>query len=84
MLAPVRVTPNALAAARSLADQLHERDGVEVSEAALLDSAHVFFGTVEQLAEKCLGLRERFGISYIMGPATPWLVYYDNVAVYVQ
>jgi probable F420-dependent oxidoreductase len=65
VLAPVRVTPDALAEARTLADQLHERDGIEVSEAALLDSPHIFFGTVEQLADKCLGLRDRFGISYI-------------------
>ena len=66
VLAPVRVTPNALAAARSLADQVRERDGVEIGEAALLASPHVFFGTVEQLVEKCVGLRERFGITYIM------------------
>jgi probable F420-dependent oxidoreductase len=66
VLAPVRVTTRARAAARTLADRLRERDGAELSVDALLDSPHVFFGTIEQLVEKCLGLRERFGISYIM------------------
>jgi probable F420-dependent oxidoreductase len=66
VLAPVRVTTEALAAAQGLADELRARDGTEIGVEALLDSPHVFFGTVEQLVEKCLALRERFGISYIM------------------
>ncbi len=66
VLAPIRVTPAALAAARDLAGELQARDGGELSADALLDSPHLFFGTVEQLVEKCLRLRERFGISYIM------------------
>jgi hypothetical protein len=66
VLAPVRVTASALAAARELSERLHVRDGFEVGADALLDSPHVFFGTVDHLVEKCLGLRERFGISYIM------------------
>jgi probable F420-dependent oxidoreductase len=66
VLAPARVTPDALAAARALADQLRARNGTDLSAEALLDSPHVFFGTVRELVEKCLGLRERFGISYIM------------------
>jgi probable F420-dependent oxidoreductase len=65
-LAPVRVTATARAEALALADQLRVRDGVEVSADTLLDSPQVFLGTVEQLVDKCLGLRERFGISYIM------------------
>jgi probable F420-dependent oxidoreductase len=65
-LAPVRVTRAARAAARDLAERLRARAGIELSAEALPDSPHVFFGTVEQLVEKCLGLRERFGISYIM------------------
>ena len=65
-LAPVRVTTRALAHARYLAEELRERDGTEVEADALLDSPHVFFGTVQQLVDKCLELRERFGISYIM------------------
>jgi probable F420-dependent oxidoreductase len=66
VLAPVRVTAKARSAARTLADELRARDGIEVGADALLDSPHVFFGTIGQLTEKCLGLRERFGISYIM------------------
>jgi hypothetical protein len=37
-----------------------------VDAQALLDSPHVFFATIGQLVEKCLGRRERFGLSYIM------------------
>jgi probable F420-dependent oxidoreductase len=66
VLAPVRVTTRALGAARTLADQLRARDGIAVDPNALLDSPHVFFGTISQLVEKCVDLRERFGISYIM------------------
>lgn len=66
VLAPVRVTASARAAARDLSDQLRARDGTEVDPDALLDSPHVFFGTIGELVEKCRGLRERFGISYIM------------------
>ena len=65
VLAPIRVTAEARSAARTLADELRARDGIEVGADALLDSPHVFFGTIEQLVGKCLGLRERFGISYI-------------------
>jgi probable F420-dependent oxidoreductase len=67
-LAPLRVTDAALAAARDLAARLGARDGIELGADALLDSPHVFFGTTEQLVEKCLGLRARFGISYITVP----------------
>ena len=65
-LAPVTITGAARTVARDLADRLRARDGVEVGADALLDSPHVFVGTIEQLVEKCVGLRERFGISYIM------------------
>jgi alkanesulfonate monooxygenase SsuD/methylene tetrahydromethanopterin reductase-like flavin-dependent oxidoreductase (luciferase family) len=64
-LGPVQITDNALAAAAELSTRLEQRYGVKVDEHELLDSPHVFIGTVAQLEEKCLGLRERFGITYI-------------------
>lgn len=38
----------------------------DVSEADLLESPHVFVGTVDDLADKLRGLRERFGINSLM------------------
>jgi probable F420-dependent oxidoreductase len=65
-LGPIQVTDDPRSAARALADQLHKRYAVELTEDEVLDSPHVFYGTVRQLADKCVGLRERFGISYIL------------------
>jgi probable F420-dependent oxidoreductase len=57
---PMVVTDDArgVAAARAAAM------GLSVDE--VLDSPHVFIGSVAGLVEKCLGLRERFGITSIM------------------
>jgi probable F420-dependent oxidoreductase len=65
-LGPVEVTDDALAAGRARADGLYQRYGVEFGVEELLDSPHVFIGTVDQLEQKCLGLRERFCISNIL------------------
>jgi alkanesulfonate monooxygenase SsuD/methylene tetrahydromethanopterin reductase-like flavin-dependent oxidoreductase (luciferase family) len=64
-LGPAQVTDNALGAGRELADRLHARYGVELDVHDVLESPHVFIGTVSQLVDKCLSLRERFSISYI-------------------
>lgn len=65
-LGPVEVTDNPRGAARALSERLVERYGITLTEDELLDSPHVFYGTVDQLADKLLGLRERFGISYML------------------
>jgi hypothetical protein len=70
-LGPAQVTDDALGAARALGDRLRDRYGVEVSATELLESPHTFFGTVDQLVQKCLMLRERFGLSYILPLADP-------------
>jgi alkanesulfonate monooxygenase SsuD/methylene tetrahydromethanopterin reductase-like flavin-dependent oxidoreductase (luciferase family) len=57
---PVVVTDDA----RSAAAERAQRLGLTVEE--VLESPHVFIGSVAGLAEKCLELRERFGISSIM------------------
>jgi probable F420-dependent oxidoreductase len=57
---PVVITDDARGAAAERARQL----GLSVEE--VLDSPHVYIGSVAGLTEKILGLRERFGISSIM------------------
>ncbi|HXM55192.1 MAG TPA: LLM class F420-dependent oxidoreductase, partial [Candidatus Dormibacteraeota bacterium] len=65
-LEPITITTDRRAKARELADRLRARVGVELTEDELLDSPHVFFGTVDELVEKCLDMRERFGITNVM------------------
>jgi probable F420-dependent oxidoreductase len=65
-LAPITITGDRRGKARELCDQLRSTFGVELDEDAVLDSPHVFFGTVDELVEKCLDLRERFGITNVM------------------
>jgi probable F420-dependent oxidoreductase len=64
-LGPVTVTADRRSAARHLCDQVRAETQVELTEDEALDSPHVFIGTVEELVEKCLALRERFGIAAV-------------------
>lgn len=65
-LLPITITDDPRPVARGLADALRQRFDVEVSEQELLDSPHVFVGTVEAMVEKCLELRERYGVTTVM------------------
>ena len=65
-LGPVEVTDDPRAAARVLSERLEGRYGERLTEDELLDSPHVFYGTVSQLVDKIQSLRERFGISYML------------------
>src|SRR2546423_2659107 len=58
-----RVTDQTRPAAREVADRIRQRYGVELSEQDILDSPHVFIGTVDSLVEKFRTLRDRLGIS---------------------
>jgi probable F420-dependent oxidoreductase len=62
---PVTITDRPRPVAKKIADRFQQHYGVVLSEEEILDSPHVFLGSVESLVEKCLGLRERFGITYI-------------------
>jgi probable F420-dependent oxidoreductase len=62
----VTITGDRRSAARALADQLRARFGDAPAEDELLESPHVFIGTVDELVEKCLAMRERLGISNVM------------------
>lgn len=66
----VTVTTSALAVARGRVADIRSRTGVDLKVADYLDSPHVWIGTIAQLSEKCLALRERLGLSHFMlGPA---------------
>jgi probable F420-dependent oxidoreductase len=65
-MSPVLVTDHSRRAASRLAARLAKRTGVEVSPADLLDSPHIFIGSVAELVEKFRSLRERLGVSSIM------------------
>jgi len=60
-----KVTDQARPAALEVAERLHRRYGVDLSERDILDSPHVFIGSVDSLVEKFQMLRERLGTSHI-------------------
>lgn len=63
---PVVVTDRARSVAQERADQLSDRTGIEVTADQLLESPHMFIGSVDGLTQKFQELRERYGISSIM------------------
>ena len=63
---PVTITGNLRAEARAVAAHLHSRSGVELTEDEVIDSPHLFIGSVDRLVEKFQQLREELGISSIM------------------
>lgn len=65
-MSEVTITDHARPEVRDLADRLRGRTGVEVTEDELLESPHIFVGSLDGLAEKFLMLRERLGITSIM------------------
>jgi probable F420-dependent oxidoreductase len=69
---PVTVTDDLHGAVRQIVDSIRERTGVELTEQDVVDSPHLFVGSLGRLEEKFLELRERLGISSIMvGEAGP-------------
>ena len=63
---PASVTTEPKKAAEALLDRIRERAPTGLTVEALLDSPHVFIGTVDQLVEKFTRLRDELGISNIM------------------
>jgi probable F420-dependent oxidoreductase len=63
---PLTITDDARGEARRVADSLRERAGVDLTEDEVLDSAHLWIGSVDALVEKVEGLREEMGISSFM------------------
>lgn len=63
---PATVTDDLHGEARKVIDGLRSRTGVELTEAEVIDSPHLFIGSVDRLVEKFLQLREELGISSIL------------------
>jgi probable F420-dependent oxidoreductase len=63
---PAMITNDARGEAGRRADRMRAATGVGIAVDDVLASPHVFVGSVDALVEKCLGLREQFGISSIM------------------
>ncbi len=63
---PITVTDHARAEAARVVDRFRQRSGIEISEDEVLESPHLFIGSIDGLAEKLRAQRERLGISSIM------------------
>lgn len=63
---PVTVTDDLHGEARKVVDYLKGRTGVELTEQEVIDSPHLFIGSVDRLVEKFLQLREDLGITSIL------------------
>ena len=74
---PVTITDDLRGEARRVIDGLRARTGVELTEDEVIDSPHLFIGSVDRLVEKFLQLREELGITSILlgdvGELTPVL-----------
>jgi probable F420-dependent oxidoreductase len=63
---PATVTDDLHGEARRVVDVLWARTGVELTEADVIDSPHLFIGSVDRLVEKFLQLREELGVSSVL------------------
>ena len=63
---PVVITNHARAEAARHAERLRQLTGLEITTEEVLESPHIFIGSVGDLAEKFVMLRERLGISSFM------------------
>jgi probable F420-dependent oxidoreductase len=74
---PVTVTDDLRGETRRVIDSLRSRTGVELTEDEVIDSPHLFIGSIDRLVEKFEQLRAELGISSILlgqpGELTPVL-----------
>jgi probable F420-dependent oxidoreductase len=63
---PPTVTDDARSVAREVIDGLRGRTGIELTEEEVLESPHLFIGSIDGLVDKFQALREGLGISSIM------------------
>jgi probable F420-dependent oxidoreductase len=65
---PIVVTDDLHGEARKVVDRMRERTGQELTEQDVIDSPHIFIGSVDRFVEKFSELRERLGInSFLVG-----------------
>jgi probable F420-dependent oxidoreductase len=60
---PITITDDLHGEAGKVVDRMRERTGQELSEQEVIDSPHIFIGSVDRFVEKFGELRERLGIS---------------------
>ena len=65
-LRPTAVTDEPRRAATDLLESLRKREPLDLTVEDILDSPHVFIGTVDHLVEKFTRLRDELGISNVM------------------
>jgi len=63
---PVTVTDDLRGEARRVVDALRERTGMELTEDEVIESPHLFIGSIDRLVEKFLHMREELGITSIL------------------
>jgi probable F420-dependent oxidoreductase len=63
---PPTITDDLHGEARKIIDRIRARTGVEMAEADVIDSPHLFIGSVDRLVEKFQQLREELGITSIL------------------
>jgi len=66
LLSPIRITDRPRVEAARLVDWYRARTGVALTEDEVIESPHVFIGSIDGLVEKLRSLRERLGISSFM------------------
>jgi len=78
---PLVITDNAVPLARERADAVRRLTGEELTVDEVLESPHVFIGSVAGLADKILALRERLGItSFMLGDVETALPLVERLA----
>jgi probable F420-dependent oxidoreductase len=60
---PITITDDVRSEARKVNDRFRSRTGVELTEDEVIESPHLYIGSLDQLVEKFIDLRERLGIS---------------------
>jgi probable F420-dependent oxidoreductase len=71
-LTGISVTEHAAAEAKDVVAAIGQRTGVELTTEELLESPHIFIGTIDELEAKLVRNRERLGISsYMVGEPGP-------------
>jgi probable F420-dependent oxidoreductase len=63
---PAVVTDDLRPEARKVIDHIRSRTGVELTEDEIIDSPHLFIGSIDRLVEKFQQLREELGITSFM------------------
>jgi probable F420-dependent oxidoreductase len=65
---PIVVTDDVRGEARRFIESMAERTGIELTEQEVIDSPHVYIGSIDRFVEKFSELRERLGInSFLVG-----------------